>query len=101
MNRKQLEEGFYLIDPTTKESLTVSTAVKALTSAVYGDNTRAKIQCQGADVRYWVTGDEPTADAGLLLYDKEVLELRGAEVSSFKAIRDASTDAVLAVQYYK
>jgi hypothetical protein len=102
MNRKQMEEGFYLIDPTAKEMLTISTVAKTLTAATYGTNTRARVQCQGADIRYWMTGDTPDTDTGFLLYDKGTLELRTtAEVANFKAIRDAGTDAVLAVQYYK
>lgn len=100
-NRRQLEEGFYLIDPQAKEMITVSTAVKTLTSGTYGSDTRAFIQCQDADIRYWITGDNPTATEGILLYDGDYLELRTAtELSNFKAIRDAEADAKLAVQYY-
>lgn len=100
-NRRQLEEGFYLINPQAKELLTISSEAKALTSSVYGSYTRARIQCQDADVRYWLTGDVPTAADGVLLYNKSSLELRTAEeIAGFKAIKDDSTDAVLAIMYY-
>ena len=103
-NRRQLEEGFYLIEPQAKEMKTVGTSAVGLTSGTYGTYTRARIQAQDADVRFWITGDAPTSTEGELLYNKKVLELRtAAEISNFKAIRDtgAGVDAKLSVQYYK
>ena len=90
-----------LIDAQTKESLTVSTVAKTLTSGTYGSNNRAFIQCQDANVRYWLDGSTPTTSEGHILYKGEALELHGStELTNFKVIRDDSVDAVLAVSYF-
>lgn len=97
-----MEEALNLIDAQAKEEITVSSTAKTLTSATYGNYTRALIQCQDANVRYWLDGSTPTTTSGYVLYRGEYLELHSAtELENFKAIRDDSTDAVLAVSYYK
>lgn len=101
-NKKQIEEAINLINAQTKESLTVSTVAKTLTSGTYGTNSRALIQCQDANIRFWLDGSTPTTSAGHILYIGEYLELHGTtELANFKAIRDDATDAVLAVSYFK
>ena len=101
-NALQIEVGSNLIEAQTKESITVSTVAKTLTSGTYGNNSRAFIQCQGANVRYWLDGSTPTTSSGHILYVGDTLTLHTAvELANFKAIRDDSTDAVLAVSYFK
>lgn len=101
-NKKQIEEAINLISAQTKESLTVSSTAKTLTSAVYGTYTRALIQCQDANIRFWLDGSTPDTSTGHVLYKGEWMELHGStELTNFKAIRDDSTDAVLAVSYFK
>ena len=101
-NKKQIEEAINFIDAKVKEQITVSTVVKTLTSDTYGTYTRALIQCQDANIRFWVTGDAPSSSSGHILYNGDCLELHGSiELGNFKAIRDNGTDAVLAVSYFK
>jgi hypothetical protein len=101
-NRRQIEEAINLIEAKTKEELAISTVAKTLTAAVYGTYTRALIQCQDADVRFWLDGSTPTTTSGHTLTSGSYLELHGTvELTNFKAIRDGSVDALLAVSYFK
>jgi hypothetical protein len=85
-----------------KEEITVSTTVKTLTSGTYANYSRALIQVQDANIRYWVTGDDPSTSSGYVGYDGDFIELSTpSELAKFKAIRDDSSDAKLAVSYFK
>ena len=50
-----------------KETLAVSTASVGFTSATIGRNDQALITCEGATVRYWLNGDDPTSTVGHIL----------------------------------
>ena len=101
-NRLQIEQAINLINAQAKEQITVSDSATGLTSAVYGTCTRAIMQIQEASIRFWTTGDNPTTTEGFSLSSGSFLELHGkTELENFKAIRDDSDDAVLAISYFK
>jgi hypothetical protein len=84
-NRKQIEEAIYFIDAQEKEEITIGSSASTLTSAVYGTLTRALIQAQDANVRFWTTGDTPTTSSGYILYKGDFLELNStAELANLK-----------------
>jgi hypothetical protein len=84
----------------SKEMLTVSNTVKTLTAATYGTHKKALLQVQDAPLRYWQTGDDPAADAGILAQIGDIICLDSADdIAHFKAIRTTTTDAKLACQY--
>ena len=86
------------------EKLTVSTAAVGLTAAVYEPlnkfPVKAVLRVETADIRFRLDGIAPTSTDGIALRAEEVLELSDYdEVAGFRAIRAASTDATLHVQY--
>jgi len=94
-------------DPQQMEMITVSTAVKTLTSTKYapsggGQVFHALISINGADVRYTMNGTDPVAGSiGHLLSDGDAMVIYGKEsIMNFKCIRNASTDALLAATYF-
>ena len=85
---------------TADEQLTVTNAVKSLTAATYGAATRAFITVEVADIRFRLTGGNPSATLGHLLKNGESLVLTSAsDIKNFKAFRDASADATIYVTY--
>ncbi len=82
------------------EQLTVTNAVKILTALTYGTATRALITVETADIRFRLTGADPTADLGHLLRQGECLILTSAEdIANFKAFADTGEDATIYVTY--
>jgi len=88
------------------EQITISTAVKTLTSATYrfdssGEKAkRALITCENAQIRYTYDGTTPTASVGHLLNPMDILVLTGSDnISNFKAIRKGSTDGQISCTY--
>lgn len=61
--------------------------------------SHASVFCDGASIRYWLTpGSLPTNLLGKILYVGQTLPLANkAEVQSFLAIREGTTNAVLSV----
>lgn len=93
--------------PFTRETITVSTTAVGLTRATYAPGngvnpaTVALISVQGGqDVRVWFDGTAPTDSVGIILVDGQSLYVCGNVLGTFKAIRDGSADAELAVQYF-
>lgn len=86
------------------EQLTVTNAVKTLTSTVYqsGDKKAqiAFITVEDADIRFTYDGSTPSATNGHLLRADSVLTLYGThDIENFKAFRAAGTDAEINVTY--
>lgn len=103
--------------PYTRETLTVTNAVKQLTQTLY-DNTAGitsarNLQRKAGSVtientsanalRYTEDGTTPVAaTTGGLLAQGDVLELESyAAIVLFKAIREGASDAVLEVTYFR
>lgn len=92
-----------------KEEITVSTTVKTLNATVYAPGTsapasRARLQVLDEPIRYWRTGDSPTATTGKILAAGESITIYTiSDLGNFKAIRDTSAvgDAALKVEYQR
>ena len=86
---------------TADEQLTVTNAVKVLTSAKYAGATKALITVTGADLRFRLLAvGDPTTTLGHQLKNGESLQLTSlADITNFKAIRTGATDAVIDVTY--
>jgi hypothetical protein len=92
--------------PYAKETLTVNDSATPLTLSVYKIGQHEEIQrvyitVEDADIRYWTDGSDPVADSeGHLVTAGSAIELTlHKSVTGFRAIRNASTDAVLQVTY--
>lgn len=92
--------------PFAGETVAVSTNAIGLTRATYAPGngvnpaTVALISVQAADVRIWLDGTAPTDSVGIIVSAGQSLYVCGTVLGTFKAIRDGSTDAELAVQYF-
>lgn len=89
---------------TAFEQVTVddTAAGIGLTAETYGDATNALITVDTADIRYRLDGEAPTSTSGHLVKSGETLTLQSAaDIANFKAIRTATTSAVLSVSYSK
>ncbi|KKN28647.1 hypothetical protein LCGC14_0852200 [marine sediment metagenome] len=85
---------------TADESVTVSTASKALTSGTYGLQHHAFITCETASVRFWLDGMAPTSSVGHQLDAGDTLTLDSpAQIVNVRFIRKDGTDATLRVSY--
>jgi hypothetical protein len=87
------------------ESLTVSSTVKTLTAATYGEGIqRAFITVDGNDIRYTLDGVTVPTSAGVghkFLTTSEGRWLNKYEVKKFQAVRASGDgDAILKVTYY-
>lgn len=99
-----IEEGMYLINPQLSEMITVTSNIKQLSTATYGDNTRAKVQCIGENVRYWLSGANPNPSNGFKLCANEYLTLHTSmELENFKFTKavPAGGNVELAIEYYQ
>lgn len=93
--------------PFVRETITVSTSAVGLTRATYAPGggvnpaTVALISVQGGEnVRVWFDGTAPTTSAGIVIQSGQSLYVCGPVLGTFKAIRDDSADAEIAVQYF-
>lgn len=80
---------------TPNQTLTVSTSVVTLT--VPTGATHALASIEGADVRAWEDGTNPTATSGLLLVAGTVVEFDN--LATLKLIRAGATDATVNLSY--
>jgi len=92
--------------PFAKETLTISTTVRPLTSSVYKPTgttpSMAVVSVEGGDIRYYVVGT-PTATDGHPIpgTPAQTFPICGLDsIAGFKAIRQTS-DATLFITYYK
>lgn len=98
------------------EQITVTGTATIFTAATYnptvtdglGSNTRAEIaqfECDNvsaATIRFWTTGDAPTATVGIEIFPNQIVTIYGYhDIVNFKAIRTASTSVTCNVQYYR
>lgn len=87
-------------NPTDFVSQTVTDTASALTS-VPPSAHMAVIQPQGANIRYRLDGVDPDTNTGIILYNGNSITLGNkAQIDGFRAIRDDSTNATVAIQYY-
>ena len=88
-----------------EEVVTVGAAAVGLTAGTYTDVDEvargALLRVEDADIWFTLDGaTTPATDAGVLLKDGETLTLDSpSDIKNFSAIRTASTDAKLSVQY--
>lgn len=81
------------------EQVAVSTTVKTLTAATYGNRNYALVTCEDAAVRYRFDGD-PSATVGHALNVDQKLELTGHDqIKSIRFIRRDAADGDLHVSY--
>lgn len=80
---------------------TISDTAKGINADEVGDGAHmAYITCQGANIRYWLDGADPTSDEGHKLETGDEKWLTCVEqIEGFRAIRAAGTDATLMITY--
>jgi hypothetical protein len=85
------------------ETLAVTNTATPLTVATFAVSpgaSRAVITVENAPVRWWASGSNPTTTQGHLAQPGDVLTLTDPnELRRFRAVRAASTDAILQVSY--
>lgn len=97
-----LEETF---STYAKETVIVSTSAIGLDSTVYQPANeegpkRAVIFVADQPIRYWRTGDTPTATSGVHVNANTLLIVEGLDdIDNFLAIRENVTDATMYVEY--
>lgn len=92
-----------------KEKLTIGTTATSLTSSIHSPSgesgaRRAYIFAGSQPVRYWKTGDTPTATSGHLLLPMSPLVIDGNDdITNIRFVRDsnAATNATLFVEYHR
>jgi len=90
-----------LIGPayTASESVTVTSAVKALTAATYVNRKHAHITCESNPVRYWLDGTSPSATVGHRLEAGGILDLDSSHQLANIRFFAVGADATLRVSY--
>lgn len=89
-----------LYHPYDDEAITIDGDVRVLTesrykSATNGNAKRAIITVETAQIRYRVTGDNPSSSVGHLLNADDVVTLVGiAAIANFKATKVSSSGAI-------
>lgn len=91
-----------------KETLTISSTALPFTSSVYADGIHtplfAEVRLETNNIRYWSTGNVPTASVGVLVEavtggNVKFTVCGQATIQAFQMIR-TSADATVTVQYY-
>lgn len=96
-------------DAYEAEMLTVSDSVETLTASKINPTSGLKVAAQAVlitvadqSIRYWVSGDTPTASVGHLVPAGSSIEIHGNNnLKNFKAIRATGADAEIAVTYMR
>jgi hypothetical protein len=91
------------------EAITVSTTAIGFAAAKIKSESNGTIHpisavfsTEDADIRISTDGTDPTASVGLLIETGTIVAIKGeSDIRNFKAIRDAGTDAVINVTYFK
>ncbi len=86
---------------SASESVTVTSAVKALTAAKIAGMIFAHITCESNPVRYWLDGTSPSATVGHRLEAGGVLDLDSAHQLANVKFFAVGADATLRVSYAK
>ena len=87
------------------EEIVVDGGVKQLTPSVYNppDGSSAVyaiIHAEGGDMRYFVNGQNPTADSGALLEDGDIVELPSIyHIGDFRVIKAGDDAGKLTLTY--
>ena len=84
---------------TASESITVTSAAKALTAATYANRHHAHITCETNPVRYWLDGTAPSATVGHRLEVGGVLDLDCEHQLANVKFFAVGADATLRVSY--
>lgn len=85
--------------PLGKETLTVSNTAVSLTPPTTGTLQFASIWVETNPIRFWDDGSVPTASTGTPVAANSGINVCGAAISTFKAIRTGA-DATLTIRYY-
>ena len=87
------------------EAITVVAVAIGLTASKLASDPRPKkviITCETAQIRYRISGSDPTSSVGHLMSPLDSLVLEGfSQLNLFKAIRVGSTSASLYVTYLR
>ncbi len=86
---------------SASESLTVTSAVKSLTTAKIADKIFAHITCESNPVRFWLDGTAPSATVGHRLETGGVLDLDSAHQLANVKFFAVGADATLRASYAK
>ena len=85
---------------TGSETLTVSTTALPLTAPKYGSATQALITVETEAIRFWLSGQAPTATTGHAVEPNNAIELTSrAQIEGFRVIRRDSADSTIQVSY--
>lgn len=81
------------------ETVIVGGASTGLTPAKASNAFAARIDVEGAEMRYWMDGSAPTVANGILVGPGLYFYLYATDIPRFRAIRTSNTNAVLQVSY--
>lgn len=84
---------------TASESITVTSAAKALTTATIAGMSHAHITCETNPVRYWLDGTDPSATVGHRLEAGGILDLDNANQLADVRFYAIGADATLRASY--
>jgi hypothetical protein len=99
---------YQVLNANAKEVISAITnaVVRGFTSALITDGGRARarevvIQVADEAIRYWTTGDDPTASIGMLAEAGTSFTIKGFhDIENFKCISTTATDAKITAQIY-
>lgn len=84
------------------EFVTVADTAIGLTPNTYGDATRAFMTLEGAQIRVWTDGTDPTlAEGHVADVGSQIILQNAAEIAAFRAIRTTDESGKLVVTYSK
>ena len=84
---------------TASESVTVTSAAKALTAGTYVNAKHAHITCESNPVRYWLDGSNPSATVGHRLEAGGILDLDNSHQIANVKFYAVGANATLRVSY--
>ena len=80
------------------QTLPVTIGPAALNPAMASHSFIARIDVEGAEIRYWTDGSTPTPTEGILAGPGAILYVYATDITRFRATR-TTVDAVLQVSY--
>jgi hypothetical protein len=82
------------------ETVTVGAGPVGLTAAKASASFMARLDVEGAELRYWTDGSAaPTATQGILAGPGAIIYVYATDIQRFRAIRTAASNAVIQVSY--
>jgi hypothetical protein len=99
---------YQVLNALAKETITAidNSTARSFDSNLITQSGRSKalealVVVEDESIRFWTTGDTPTASVGILIRAGESFILKGHhDIKNFKAISISGTDSKITAQYY-